>query len=147
MAEAIQSARKLDHNDLDAFSRLSLPYSSSSTGSQTIFSSSEISGASLNKGKRRRRPGKFTRIARTKQGTTTTASSSKNPTLKVAGQVKRKAETELKLKYVHIFRKQMRISQQNLLLTNILPFLSCLKSKRSEDFYFESISLKLVIGV
>ncbi|XP_013617760.1 PREDICTED: uncharacterized protein LOC106324316 [Brassica oleracea var. oleracea] len=29
MAEAIQSARKLDHNDLDAFSRLSLPYSSS----------------------------------------------------------------------------------------------------------------------
>ncbi|XP_013657814.2 uncharacterized protein LOC106362459 [Brassica napus] len=95
MAEAIQSARKLDHNDLDAFSRLSLPCSSSSTGSQTIFSSSEISGASLNKGKRRRRPGKFTRIARAKQGTTTTASSSKNPTLKVAGQVKRKAETEL----------------------------------------------------
>ena len=95
MAEAIQSARKLTHNDLDAFSRLSLPYSSSSTGSQTIFSSSEMSGASLNKGKSRRRPGKFTRIARAKQGTTTTASSSKNPTLKVAGQVKRKAETEL----------------------------------------------------
>ena len=64
-------------------------------GYSVTSSSTEISGASLNKGKRRRRPGKFTRIARSKEGTATVAGFSKNPTLKVAGQVKRKAEIDL----------------------------------------------------
>lgn len=95
MAGAIAAGRNPAYKDLDAFSRLSLPYSSSSTGTQFTSSSTEISGASLIKGKRRRRPGKFTRLARSKERTTAVAGSSKNPILKEAGQVKRKAEVDL----------------------------------------------------